>query len=286
MGIPKRIYQTWKSMDLPPKALGYQASWKWVAESRGFHYAYYTDAGCEAWVGEVCTKAEVEAYYDLPAGVERADFFRYLQAFYEGGVYGDIDTVCVASPEDWDGWETSEVIVGVEHGSVARDQVYQVCQWTFAAAPGSAFMRRVIDGVVENVAHPERFEGMSKMKATLLRTGPWLFTSCFWDSVKAKDTTMTLVEKVRFADHLGGSNALNPVAYVHHGFFGTWKPQAGSLDWVKAHMGEIVLWVLTVVGVVLGALGGWAAGVFWTSPGRARPEVAASGGRGGPMKRR
>ncbi len=239
-------------MSLPPKAIGCQASWRAMAAANDFDYLYYTDAGCEEWVRARCTPAEISAYFTLTVPVERADLFRYLKGYYDGGIYGDIDTLCVRPPQDWPGWGKSEAIVGVEYRSLAENDVRQVCQWTFATTPRSAFMRRVVDQVVDNVAHPERFEGMAPMAATLARTGPWAFTAAFWDTVRAKDCAMTLVDKAGFAimqdvpmQDLGRQGVL-----VRHGFFGTWKPRVFSRAWFHQNKHPVTLWTLVVLAVL------------------------------------
>ena len=254
--IPRQVFQTWKSMNLPTKAIGFQASWRAMAKQSGFEYLYYTDEGCEEWVRSTCTTAETQAYFALTVPVERADLFRYLKGFYDGGVYGDIDTQCVTPPQDWPGWGTSEAIVGVEFRSLADNDVRQVCQWVFAAAPRSTFMRRVVDRVVDNISHPERFAGMSPMSETLAKTGPWAFTAAFWDTVQAKDCAMTLLDKDAFAAQpsLTLEQGFTRGVMVTHGFFGTWKPSVLSGDWLKQNKEAVTVWSAAIAAVLIAVL--------------------------------
>ncbi|KAI8808629.1 nucleotide-diphospho-sugar transferase [Cladochytrium replicatum] len=118
----------------------------------------------------------------LPRKVLKADMFRYLVLHTFGGVYTDVDTVCLKPIDEWilqkdiKSWlyegsraipgynppETNPIstIVGVEtdvpisYGDKWKSyyrKPLQLCQWTFAAAPGSRIMADVLHNVLVNL---------------------------------------------------------------------------------------------------------------------------------------
>lgn len=64
----------------------------------GWEYRFYDDAACQAYV-EARFPRHIGAYLALMP-VERSDFFRYLVILGDGGVYADVDTICLRPFDD------------------------------------------------------------------------------------------------------------------------------------------------------------------------------------------
>ncbi len=60
----------------------------------GWEWRFYDDADCVSWVTERCPEM-LPAYRAYSTGIHRADFFRILVLYFDGGVYADIDVECL-----------------------------------------------------------------------------------------------------------------------------------------------------------------------------------------------
>ena len=93
--IPQRIIQTWKTRELSPRMREIAQSWE--LRNRAYVYRLYDDAECRRFV-EVQFGPRVLAAYDaIEAGAFRADLWRYCALYAHGGVYADLDTLCVGA---------------------------------------------------------------------------------------------------------------------------------------------------------------------------------------------
>lgn len=101
--IPHRIYQTWS---MPTNLLvdpykKWQASWP--AMNPNHRYELITDAAAMSYV-KAKYKHEPEiitTFTRISDPILRADYIRYLMLLADGGVYTDLDTVCVKPIDQW-----------------------------------------------------------------------------------------------------------------------------------------------------------------------------------------
>ncbi len=140
--IPKKIWQTYKTTELPLSAVSCTRSWKRL--SQGWEYRLLNDREIDAYVRMRGSTDEYAAFSNLPLGVMKADFWRYFVLLKEGGIYSDIDTVANDRPENWTGDGTT-LVVGVE------DTREFFCQWTIAAPPNHPVLRIALDLIVDRV---------------------------------------------------------------------------------------------------------------------------------------
>jgi len=180
--IPRTIYQT--SAGGPGAA-----SAELRAMNPSFAYRHYTDAEAEAWVRAHCDAEVLGAYRSInPAyGPCRADLFRYLLMYAEGGVYLDIKSGTALPlerflrPDDayllsnWCegacGRANWDALVGTGFGE------YQ--QWWIACAPRHPFLRAVIRACLANIAayaHDPTDPWTYGKRGVLLLTGPIAYT--------------------------------------------------------------------------------------------------------------
>lgn len=92
MPVPKLVHQTWKDHNPPAALRPCVESFSFL--NPGWTVRYYTDEDCLKWVDEVCPQLK-GAYLGFPKGIHRADLFRILVLYYEGGVYADLDVECI-----------------------------------------------------------------------------------------------------------------------------------------------------------------------------------------------
>eukprot|EP00834_Sanchytrium_tribonematis_P005525 NODE_341_length_9178_cov_1.080846.p4 type:complete len:320 gc:universal NODE_341_length_9178_cov_1.080846:7617-6658(-) len=131
---------------------------------------------------------------ELPHGVMKSDFCRYLIIYIKGGIYIDSDVEIRQDPADWlwlekaKNFSASEVkmVVGLEalfktkeHMS-ARTYVNmeQMVQWSFAAQPGHPILIDVCNDIYNAYKKdPNSFKELKSFNSNLIQlTGPGAFT--------------------------------------------------------------------------------------------------------------
>jgi hypothetical protein len=167
--IPLDIYQTWNTLDLPPRM---KAN---VAELRRanpeFAYHLFDDAMCEAFIAEHFEADVLAAFRKLKPGAFKADLWRYCIMYQKGGIYLDIKFRCVPP-------FTLLQLVESEH--YVRDR--QVCgisgiyQGLMVQAAGNPTLWRAIRCIVEHCE--SNFYGDSVLSVT----GPTFFARKFADA--------------------------------------------------------------------------------------------------------
>lgn len=86
--IPKKIWQTWETMELPG---GLQKCVEEIKEQNpDFEHFLFDAAGRRAFIAEHFPKEFVVAYDCLKPGAYKADFWRYCVLYIHGGIYIDI----------------------------------------------------------------------------------------------------------------------------------------------------------------------------------------------------
>ena len=149
--IPKIIWQTYKDpyKDLPEYAVA--ASQTWSQLNPGWQHRYMDDEKVFTFV-----KNEYgDEWYDIfknkcIVGVMRADLWRYMVIYRYGGIYTDLDTVCLKPIDSWlqtEQFVDKKMIINAEYEN-------QIAQWTFAATPGHPVLGRVLDTIKENFKNP------------------------------------------------------------------------------------------------------------------------------------
>jgi mannosyltransferase OCH1-like enzyme len=90
--IPKKIFQTWHTNELPP--LMKQCTQKLREDNPEFEYYLYNDQECRKFIEDNYDKSIVEAYDILIPGAFKADLWRYCVLYKYGGIYLDIKYQC------------------------------------------------------------------------------------------------------------------------------------------------------------------------------------------------
>lgn len=89
--IPKIIHQSFKTARHP-----YPLKWQqsWLDNHPKWEYHFHTDADNRRLVAKLCPQF-LKAFDSFPRGIMRADFARFLYLYSWGGVYVDLDYVCL-----------------------------------------------------------------------------------------------------------------------------------------------------------------------------------------------
>jgi hypothetical protein len=89
------------------------------------------------------------AYVKIKAGAFKADLWRYCVLYEYGGVYADIDTLCLGKIDDFIGTNASVFVVDLNTNS--EEGTYNLSNGFIAIEPKSPIMRECILRVVHNV---------------------------------------------------------------------------------------------------------------------------------------
>jgi len=212
--IPKLIHQTAKTRDIPPKWLAYQK--KLQALHPDWTYRLWTDEDNLAFVQNEYPQL-LDIYRNLPINIMRVDVIRYLIIHKHGGLYMDLDYEML-KPFDKTGYDC--VLPWESDGEFGPGND-RVCNSIFAAAPGHALFKMVIDDLI---ARPPLQANVDVLSAT----GPLFLTRIFRHAVAAGIDIYT-PERPLFSPYTPHSprqyRAIvnGGVAYGIHHCHGTWR---------------------------------------------------------------
>jgi mannosyltransferase OCH1-like enzyme len=138
--VPKTIWQTMKTNAVPPKMREWADTW--IKLNPEYHYNFVDDDGMRKFIG-FSFPDYLQAFEKIKHGASKADLWRYLVMFKYGGVYADIDCICVNPLKEWIDPDAAYV---TQFG-VNKD----VCQWLIISIPGNPILLRAAERALENV---------------------------------------------------------------------------------------------------------------------------------------
>lgn len=156
--IPKIIYQTFKTKKVTDSF--YNNACSYIEKNPEYTYEFFDDDRLKEYIYSYdCSKfsfssTELKKAFELikvPAG--RADIWRYLIIYDTGGVYADIDTLCVNPLENC--IKKSDDIVtcrtGVSHNPGVTEKIWQHLfpQWFLIYSKHSSIMREIAEKSIE-----------------------------------------------------------------------------------------------------------------------------------------
>lgn len=197
MAIPKIIHQTYKSHELPPQICVIVDELK--AKNLTWEYRFYTDDDIIHYIKTYFDERTLMAYQKINPvyGAGRADLFRYLVLYREGGVYLDIKSTCIYPLDDvikdddvfvtahWQNdkgqiWENAGIYqclteLGLQYGE------YQ--QWFIICEKNSPIMKHIIDYIINNILNYRAWHyGLKSYgkRGVLFVTGPVAYSKAIW----------------------------------------------------------------------------------------------------------
>jgi inositol phosphorylceramide mannosyltransferase catalytic subunit len=177
MTIPKNIFQTHKSLKyVQSKPALLNAMKSWLRYKGDYKYHFFTNEMCDTFMREEIGGIVYQAYQRLPMGVMKADLWRYCIIYCYGGIYSDIDTVCLKHPSIFL-HPTAELVLAPEIGTP------YFCQWTFAAPPKSPILLHIINLSAKRILTIPKIKGEHIIHYL---TGPALFTDAIEECIQEK----------------------------------------------------------------------------------------------------
>jgi len=173
--IPRNIFQTWKSdNELTERQRAAQKSWREF--NPGWGYSFYDDTRSEEFVKEFYS--DYYKVWPILTPVERADLWRYLIVHKYGGVYADIDTVCLRSLDDVIDSEI-DMVMFFETFKFEPPFVFPMwVQWFFGSTPNNPIMLEVCDEIVTRLSESPPVDWVKSRPGlkTLYVTGPFVWS--------------------------------------------------------------------------------------------------------------
>jgi hypothetical protein len=224
--IPKIIHQTYATLGLPDELRRNVDAIKRM--NPDWEHRLYDDRLIEQFIEREYGKDMLQMYcrIDPRYGAARADLFRYLVIYKQGGVYLDIKSGTklplsdVIRPEDQIILTKWRNLPGEEHegagmaGPMRHIQGGEFQQWNLIAAPAHPFFKAVIDAVISNIKHYQFWRHGTGRRAVIRLTGPIAYTMAI-EAIKNKHS----YREVRGADSLGLIYSVLDNEKAHHTIF-------------------------------------------------------------------
>jgi mannosyltransferase OCH1-like enzyme len=162
MAIPQTIYQTYKTDRLP-----FLTQWhinRLQKRNPGYDYQFYNDERITEFIRSEYGTETFNLYSRIQIGAAKADFFRYAVLFNKGGVYLDIDSLCMNRLDDFISPSDSAII------SLETHKKFYV-QWALVFEAGHPFLEKTLEILLDNLKSNRYPHDIHSM------TGPAAFTT-------------------------------------------------------------------------------------------------------------
>jgi mannosyltransferase OCH1-like enzyme len=139
--VPRNIYQTWFTKDLPQKMRERVELLK--SQNPRFNHYLYDDNDCREFIKNNFKSDVLNAYESLIPGAYKADLWRYCILFINGGIYLDIKLICI------NGFRLIEL---TENNHFVKDRpANAIFNTLMVSQKGNIFLYKAIRQIVENV---------------------------------------------------------------------------------------------------------------------------------------
>lgn len=205
--FPKKIHQTYKTSSLPPRLSENIDAIKVL--NPDYAYRLWLDEEIEDFIASVYGSEVLGIYKRIAPeyGAARADFFRYLLLYAEGGVYLDIKSTMtkpleqVIAPDvsalisHWDNLpgQDHEGWIPIHEGLEYQERGEYV-QWVLVYRSGHPLLREVILEVLRTIDNYNPFVNSIGRGGVLSTTGPIPYTKALLGNMKRYEETYRMAE--------------------------------------------------------------------------------------------
>ena len=149
--IPRIIHQTWFediTIESYPQLYRLQNTWR----ASGWEYRFYTDSTARQYIQDNYPLRFVAVFDSLVPGAYKADFFRYLVLYKDGGIYVDVDVMLNAN---LDSFITPDLAFFAPIDAVGSYADEHFCVWNglLGSAPAHPILTSVIEWMVNLVSN-------------------------------------------------------------------------------------------------------------------------------------
>lgn len=192
--IPCVIHQTAKRHQLQENESLWAETWR--AKNPQCKYKLWNDTE----IAQLARTRSPDLMWPIWEGltpVQRADVFRYLVLWDQGGYYADVDAACTLPIDQYKIPKEASMIVGYEMGHRLKEKrraeikfarMEQFQQWFLASAPGNPVLLRCMELIRQRYTW--------KIESTLELTGPGVFSDAVQEFLQ-QDDHRAVEEEVR-----------------------------------------------------------------------------------------
>lgn len=222
MSIPKQIFQTFKTFNLPWITRFYIKRMK--NKNPNWTYHFYDDKAIERFFKEEFPEEYYRAYKSLTIGAAKADFFRYAILYKKGGLYLDIDSYTSSKLDDFI-LPDDEFIVTHE----GNPGLY--CQWALISNKNHPFLKRTLEKVLDNIQTHRYPNDVHKT------TGPTVYTEAINEVLAENPEVEHRFLGTDFEGHLKFKYKLGRI-FLYGKKSEHWKKKQLSQDIIKPYKEE------------------------------------------------
>lgn len=146
--IPKKIFQTWSTKNISQSLQQIVDLWKILNPE--YEYFLYDNNDCEIFIKEQFDERTYNAYCKIIPGAFKADLWRYCVLYKYGGVYADINTLCLSRIDKFLTEET-EFMVPIDLNTNPVEGQHNLFNTLIASNPGNPILLNAIERIVFNV---------------------------------------------------------------------------------------------------------------------------------------
>lgn len=146
--IPRNLFQTWSTKNI---SIGFKLlTQSWLSHNPNYGYYLYDDNDCEEFIKNNFDENVYNAYIRIIPGAFKADFWRYCVLYVYGGVYVDMDTICISSIDDLLD-ESIDFMTPVDLNNRPDYGKYNLFNCFIASAPKHPILWECIQMIVHNI---------------------------------------------------------------------------------------------------------------------------------------
>ncbi len=145
--IPRHIYQTFKTRMLSKEMEEIQSSWK--QKNPEYDYTFMDDSECLDFLTMHFSEDVVTTYRRIVPGALKADLWRYCIVYKYGGIYADLDTICMNSIDSYIIDRTFVTVIDLNTNPA--EGKYNLFNTFIASIPGHPILKGCIDRIVRQV---------------------------------------------------------------------------------------------------------------------------------------
>ena len=149
MNIPKNIYQTWETKNLETGFQKIVDTWK--INNQNYTYNLYDRLDREEFLKNNFNKDVYEVYTKIIPGAYKADLWRYCILYKYGGIYTDIDSICIGNIDDF--IEGYDMVFMIDLNKNPCEGNHNVANGFIAIIPESPIMLNCINKIIYNVVN-------------------------------------------------------------------------------------------------------------------------------------
>jgi mannosyltransferase OCH1-like enzyme len=146
--IPKKIMQTWETKDLTHELQQIVDSWK--IYNPDYEYILFDKYDRVKFIEERFSAEILDAYNSIIPGAYKSDLFRYCYLYVYGGIYVDIDTICLGKLNNFLIPNIS-FIAPIDLNTNEIDGDHNIACGFIASRPKNHIFLKCIDMILENI---------------------------------------------------------------------------------------------------------------------------------------